>query len=160
MSTLIRYSIHFLVLLDHSNPRLVAISRWLFLERMRHPFNDYCCRCRSAEEDEAVVTFFFQYPLLTIGAGTGCWLSVSYPLDGTIIYWLQGYSFVYQTFWLVFQPLHWTTSSSSLVWVKNCFQEAGFIGTRPVQGLASQHAAIHAQVSFVILELTLRSNLT
>ena len=35
-----------------------------YAERMRLPFNDFCCGCRSTEEEETVIHSFCQYPSL------------------------------------------------------------------------------------------------
>ena len=74
-------------------------------ESMRLPINDFCRGCRSAAEEDTVVRFFCQCPSLARCRNRLFGYSFLVSLTKAIIYWLQGYKFVYQTFWLLFQRM-------------------------------------------------------
>ena len=81
-------------------------------ERMRHTFNDFCCGCRSAKEEETAIHFLWQWPNLArciyrlfgspILARQTLYIVCTVHCTG-IIHWCQGYMYVYKTLRLVIQ---------------------------------------------------------
>ena len=55
-------------------------------ERMRLSFNDFCCRCRSAQKEETVIHFFFVSARLLLGADIGYLAHHFLSAYGAIIY--------------------------------------------------------------------------
>ena len=78
---------------------MVAMGK--YTERMGLPFNGFCRGCRTVKEQKTVLHFLCQCP--SFARCRYRLLDISCQLAGAIIYWHHGYSFVYKTFWLVFQ---------------------------------------------------------